>query len=105
MIGAMIAFYPMIIAASMLVWLPFAFAFQLVADRGLKAMEAVKLSVRGVWKNLFGVSFAMLAISFVSFLGLIMCVVPSIFLTPIIMGAFFVLYRDIYGNAPGGAVV
>jgi len=95
-IWVMLMFYPVIILVSFAVYIPFLFAFQLIADRKLTGLEAVKLSARGTFKNLGGVILYMFMIMFISIVLAMMCYVPAFFFMPISFGSMFVLYRDIY---------
>ncbi len=98
--GILIGFvvmYPLMIMASLLATLPFIFVFQLIVDRNLKAMTAVRLSIKGVRKNMFGVIWFYLVLMFVSMLLALMCYVPAILFMPVSFGAMYLLYRDIYG--------
>lgn len=97
MFVAVLVFYPIIILTSILVYLPFVFTFQLIADRKLKAWDAVKLSARAVFKNLLGIFFHFFVIFIVSFLLTMMCYFPVFIFMPISFGSLFVLYRDIFG--------
>ncbi len=96
----MIAFYPVIIGVNILVALPFLFTFQLIADRNLKGIDAIKLSIQGTLKNFWGVLWALIVVTFVSFLGALMCYIPLFLLMPVTFGVFYMLYRDIYGPLP-----
>lgn len=97
---SMVLAYIMILVVNILVTLPFIFTFPLIADRKMKAFEAIKLSVRGVVCNLYGLLWGMLVISIISAIATIACYLPAILLSPITVGALFVLYRDIYGFLP-----
>ena len=95
-----LAFYPVLILMSIVSYLPFLFAYQLIAERGVSGVEAVKLSYRGVVRNLFGVIWMMIAMGFISFAAAAACFVPWLLLFPIMIGSLFVLYRDVYGGIP-----
>ncbi len=94
---ALLAIYPLMLIVSTLVTLPFIFVFQLLVDRNLKAIDAIKMSFRGVMKNFFGVLWFMIVMMFLSFVLAMMCYVPAILFMPLSFGAIFLLYRDIYG--------
>jgi len=79
---------------------PFLFTFQLIADRNLKGIDAVKLSVQGTLKNFWGVLWCLIVVTFVALLGALMCYLPLFLLMPVTFGVFYVLYRDIYGPVP-----
>jgi hypothetical protein len=96
----MLALYPLIIGAQILIAMPFLFTFQLIADRNLKAIDSIKLSVQGVLRNFWGVLWCLIAVSFLSFLAALMCYFPMLFLMPVSFGVSYVLYRDIFGPLP-----
>ncbi|MFN3191284.1 MAG: hypothetical protein ACE361_12225 [Aureliella sp.] len=96
-IALFLVFYPVIMLASLAVYIPFFFCFQLIADRKLTAMQAVRLSFRGVMRNLVGVIYFMFVNTVLSFLFALMCYIPVFFFLPISFGALFVLYRDVFG--------
>ncbi|MEC8554527.1 MAG: hypothetical protein VXZ82_05905 [Planctomycetota bacterium] len=77
--------------------LPFLFCFQLIADRGVDGLESVKLSFKGAWRNSLGILWFSIVIWFISVLSLLLCGLPMILMMPIFVGAFFTLYRQIYG--------
>ena len=103
-LGVVLMYFLMLVA-NVLVTLPFIFTFQLIADRNLKGVAAVKMSARGVFRNFGGVVWAVIAFSFISMLAALACYLPLFFLLPITFGAFFVMYRDIYGTLPSTAPV
>ncbi len=90
-------FFLLVLMASVAIYLPFLFAFQAIADRHLKALDAVKLSWQGMKRNFFGVLFHMFVVSAISMLAALMCYVPVFFFLPISFASMFVLYRDIFG--------
>ena len=93
-----VAMYIVMLVANVLVTVPFLFTFQLIADRNLKGVAAVKMSARGVIRNFGGVLWAMIVFTFISMLAAMACYVPLFFLLPITFGGFFMLYRDIFGS-------
>ncbi|TWU58074.1 hypothetical protein [Rubripirellula reticaptiva] len=97
---AILAFYPVIIILNIVIAIPFLFAFQLIADRNMRGIDAVKASVQGALKNLFGITWYMVVLTFISLILVCMCYVPVFFFFPVSFGAIFLLYRDIFPN-PG----
>lgn len=81
----------------MLAYLPFVFAYQLVADRRLGGVQAVRLSLEGVRANLWGVLVFVVACGVISLLATMMCYLPAFLFMPIQFAASFLLYRDIFG--------
>ncbi len=94
--AAMFVLYPLMLVANVVIAMPFLFAFQLIADRELAALDAVKTSVRAVWKNFDGVVWYMIVLVAVTFALACMCYVPAFLFMPISFGSLFVLYRDIF---------
>ena len=74
----------------------FTMAYPLVVDRRMKALDAVKASFRGVMANLGGILFATVIFGVIYLLGSCLCWVPAILFTPIPLGAFAILSREIY---------
>lgn len=95
---AMLVLYPLVLVVSVACYVPFVFTYQLIADRGLTGMEAVKMSARGVWTNLGGILWYMFVSGLISLVLMMMCYVPIIFFLPISFASAFVLYRDIYAQ-------
>lgn len=95
-IVAFAIFYPLIFLASIACSIPFVFAFPLIAERKLKALDAIKLSVRGVWTNFRGVLWYTLFNVLISIPLALMCYVPLLFFMPIAFAASFQLYRDVF---------
>ncbi len=93
--------YIAMLFTNFLIYMPFIFTFQLIADRHLKAIPAIKMSLRGVGKNFWGIVWFMLVVWFVSMVGALMCYVPAFLIMPISFGAMFLLYREIYGMPQG----
>ncbi len=85
-------------AFCMLAYIPFMFAFQLIADQQLGAVDAIKWSYRAVVTNLWGVLGLTAAYFAISLLLSLMCYIPLLFFSPILYGAMYVLYSDIFGR-------
>ncbi len=88
--------YALMLVVNLLVTIPFAFTFQLIADRKLRAIPAIKASLSGVLKNFFGVLFYFIVLTLISIPLAMLCYIPVFLFFPISMGSIFVLYRDIY---------
>ena len=72
------------------------FTFPLIVDRNLSAFEAMKMSAKGVWKNLGGIA-GFYGVAFVLGLaGTLACGVGTYFVIPIIMAGTVVAYRKIF---------
>ena len=88
--------YGVLILASLLTFVPFAFSFQLIAEHKMSAVAAMQLSARAAWHNLFPLIAIYFCLSFFGFLAALLCYFPLFFLIPIQLGANFILYRDAF---------
>ena len=88
--------FAVLIVISVLINVPFIFTFQLIADRKLSGMEAIKQSWAGVKLNLGGIVWYMLVNYFLMMLAAMACYIPAILLMPVSFGGMFLLYSDIY---------
>ena len=94
--GILFAIYPLVFALLILVSLPFLFVFPLIADRGLKAIPAIKTSFAAVWANLGGVLGMVIVFTFISTIATCMCYIPGILFMPVSFGGMFLAYRQIF---------
>jgi uncharacterized membrane protein len=85
-----------LLVTNMLVFLPFLFAFQLIADRNVSGSDAMKLSFQAVRVNLVGLSGYLILISVVSISLMMMCYIPLLFILPVLFTSFFLVYRDVF---------
>jgi len=72
------------------------FTFPLIVDRNLGAVEAMKTSAKGVWRNLGGIAGFYGAAFVLSLAGALACGVGTYFVIPIIMAGTVVAYRKIF---------
>lgn len=72
------------------------FAFPLMVDRGLTAGQAIKTSVKAVWKNLGGVAGIAVVGFVLSLLGALACGIGTYFVIPIIIAGNVVAYRKVF---------
>lgn len=91
-----LAFFLVLMVVSVLINLPFVFAFQLIADRKLSGTEAIRQSWTGAKLNFGGIVWYMLVNYFLLILAMFACYIPAILLMPVSMGGLFLLYSDIY---------
>ena len=77
------------------------FAFPLIVDRNLSALDAIKTSARAVMKNLGGVIGLILLGFAATFLGYLALCIGLYFVIPIMMAGNAVAYRKVF---PKGAV-
>jgi hypothetical protein len=98
-VGVFATIYPMIMVVSLLIYIPFIFAFPLIVDRGTGPWESVSLSARAAWHN-FG---PLCAICFVHYLftllGMCACYVGAFLIMPLTFGAIFTVYHEVF-NSP-----
>lgn len=75
------------------------FAYPLIAERNMSALQAIRLSSRASWHNLGGIT-GMLAVAFVlSAAGSLMLCVGIYLTLPIVMAASAVAYRKVFPTA------
>jgi len=93
-------FWLAVIAVIMFISIGFMFVYPLIVDRGLSAMDAVKLSFRAAMANFWGL-LGMMALNFLlSVAGLLLCIVGIYFLLPITYSAMAVAYEQVFGLRP-----
>jgi len=98
-LGTFVTIYPLIIFLSLVIYIPFIFAFPLIVDRGTGAWESVTLSARAAWHN-FGPLCGMLFVHYlVTMLGMCACYVGAILIMPLTFGALFTVYHEVF-NSP-----
>lgn len=72
------------------------FTFPLIVERNLGAFDALKLSAKGVWKNLGGIA-GFYGVAFVlSLAGVLTCGIGTYFVIPIILAGTAVAYRKVF---------
>lgn len=72
------------------------FAFPLIVDKNMSAVQAVKTSAKAVWQNLSGV-VGLIAVQFgLTILGMLTCGIGIYFLMPIMLAGFAVAYRKVF---------
>ena len=72
------------------------FAFPLIVDKNMSAIQAVKTSVSAVWQNLSGVVGIIAVQIGLSILGMLTCGIGIYFLMPIMLAGFAVAYRKVF---------
>lgn len=95
--GFIFVMFIVVSIASMAIYVPFMFAYQLVADQKIGGGQAFSMSLKASLKNLFGVLLFILFTAIVSMLAGMLCYVPAFFVMPISFGALWILYRDVFG--------
>lgn len=90
-----------IMAASILIYLPFVFCFQLIADQKMKAADALRLGWQGAYQNFGGIFLLLIVQTFIGLLTSLLCYLPAILFIPIVFSSYFLLYREVFpGFAP-----
>jgi uncharacterized membrane protein len=94
--GFEIVFFLVIMAVSLAVEIFFMFAYPLVADRKLSALDAIKLSFRAGKANLGGVLGLMLLNTLFGMLGVLCCIIGVYFYLPIAFASQAVAFRRVF---------
>jgi uncharacterized membrane protein len=87
-------FYIGFMLFSMVLQFAMLLSFQLIADKGLSAWDAVLGGYKLVYKNLFGIIGYAIVVAIVSILLMIMCFIPFILFMPIFYASLFLMYRE-----------
>ncbi|MEO7673157.1 MAG: hypothetical protein ABIU09_03650 [Pyrinomonadaceae bacterium] len=77
------------------------FAFPLIVDRKLSAIDAIKTSARAVWQNMSGVVGLMVVGMGVAFVGYLMLCIGIYLVLPLIIAANLVAYRKVFPAVHG----
>jgi uncharacterized membrane protein len=90
-------FWLVVIAVIMFVSIGFMFVYPLIVDRGLSALDAIKLSFKAAMANFFGL-LGLIALNFLlSLAGVLMCFVGVYFVLPISYSAIAIAYEQVFG--------
>lgn len=89
--------FVLIVLASVLLNLLFSFTFPLIVDRGLKGFDAVKLSMRAAWANIWGLVGLGLATFALSLVGVCFCYVGAFLVMPITFAVHWITYERVFG--------
>lgn len=76
------------------------FAFPLLVDRNLTAIEAIKTSVKAVWQNLGGVVGLILVGAGINLVGALVCGFGVYFTVPIVVAGNMLAYRKVFPAQP-----
>ena len=99
--GMFLLFYLFVLIVIMFVSLGFTFAYPLIVDRKLQAMDAIKLSFRAAMGNFWGLLLLYLLNALLSIGGLLLCYVGMFLVFPITYGAIAVAYEQVFGLSDG----
>ncbi|RPI78692.1 MAG: hypothetical protein EHM45_05610 [Desulfobacteraceae bacterium] len=75
---------------------PMQFSFLLIVERKCKAWDAVKTAFKACWANFLKMTGMGVAVMAFSFAGMCCCYIGVLFLQPLIFGAYFAAYRDMF---------
>lgn len=85
----------MVVAGALL-----AFVFPLMVDRNMKAIPAIKTSVKAGWTNFGGMIGLMLLIGLLTTLASMCCYVPYFLVLPIAIGGVYAAYLKVFPDEP-----
>ena len=74
----------------------FIFVYQLIVDRKLKAIPAMKTSAAAAWANLGGVLGLLGLTSLIATVASMLCIIPVFFVAPWCFGAVGIAYRRVF---------
>ena len=80
------------------------FAFPLIVDRKMSAVEAIKTSARAVWQNLSGVVGLIVVGMGVAFVGYLMLCIGIYLVLPLIIASNLVAYRKVFPAAQASSI-
>lgn len=95
-LGMIFGMYGLIFVVSIGLGIFTMFAFPLIADRGYKAIDALKLSFKAATMNLGGLALMMLLNSVVSIFLMLFCYFPAFLFMPVSFAAFALAYLQIF---------
>jgi len=101
--GLMGVFYLLVLLLSLIVGVFFAFVYPLIVDRGLKAVPALRTSVRATWANFGGMLGLVCLVFLISMVATACCYVPTFFVLPFNLGALALAYRKVFPEESGPA--
>ena len=94
-------FWLVVIAVIMFVSIGFMFVYPLIVDRGLTALDAIKLSFKAAMANFVGL-LGLIGLNFVlSIAGVLMCFIGVYFVLPISYSAIAIAYEQVFGLREG----
>lgn len=94
-IGMFVVMMGVVLIASLIGAL-FIFAYPLIVDRRLKALDALRLSLKAVMANLGGVLGLVALGMLLGFVGLLFCYVGAFLVMPITFASWAVAYRQVF---------
>src|ERR1041384_2365021 len=98
LVACYVGFFVLIIVVAVIASIFFMFAFPLIADRGLKGVDAIKLSIRAGKANAGGILSLVLLNFLLGLVGMLACYVGAFLIMPISFAANAVAFRRICGE-------
>ena len=92
-------FLGVLLIVSLAVAIFLAFPFQLIADRGMPALAAIRTSIRAALANFWGLTGLVLLNGLILVLALACCTLPLFFYAPIGFGSLWVAYREVFPDS------
>jgi hypothetical protein len=93
-------YIPIMLILLIILAIGFAFAYPLIVDRRLSAVNAVKLSFQAGMANFWSLLGLLLLNGLLVFAGALFCVVGAYFVLPVTFAALAVAYTQVFGLAP-----
>ncbi len=75
---------------------PMQFSYLLIVEHKLKSWDAVKTAFKACWINFFRMTGLGFTVILLSIAGMCCCYIGLLFLQPLISGAYFCAYRDVF---------
>jgi hypothetical protein len=100
--GMMAVFYLVVLVVMLILSTLTAFVYPLIVDRKLKAIPALKLSLKAVMTNFWGMLGLTLLNSIIAGLAYLCCILPTFLVLPITFGANIVAYRRVFPDSVSG---
>lgn len=94
---AVAGFFLVLMLVSAVISLLFTFTFPLIMDRGMKGLDAVRLSFQAAVANFGGLLLLALVNALLSFAGLLCCYVGAFLVLPITLGTHWICYERVFG--------
>jgi uncharacterized membrane protein len=96
MMGLSFGFSFVLLVVITIVAAPFVFAYPLIVDKGLSGTEAVGLSIRAFFANLWGLTGLLFLALVMLFLGMSLCVVGLYLEMPFHFAITWIAYRQVF---------
>lgn len=101
MLVMMVLGYTVMYVLMMLISMLFMFTFQLIVDQQCTATEAIRLSIKGVLRNFWGMLGLLLVNMLIGMGGTLLCYVGAFFVIPIVYGSIVIAYRRVFPASEG----